>query len=42
MTLIAYDAQTLLGVPILAWLGLIGAAIFLWYAWKLRAPRDDD
>lgn len=42
MTLIPYDAQTLLGIPILVWLGLIGVALYLWYAWKIRRRGDDD
>jgi hypothetical protein len=42
MTLIPYDAQTLFGVPIMVWLGLIGVAIYIWYAWKIRGPRDGD
>lgn len=42
MTLIPYDAQTLLGIPILAWLGLIGFALYLWYAIKIRGRGDDE
>jgi len=42
MNIIPHDAYTLLGIPILVWLGAIGVALYIYYAWKLRGPGDED